>query len=535
MKGVAVVPRLVVELDGSRLPEESAAALVAARLQERLGRPAQLELTFEEPPGPLAPVAATTAGAPLRLLAGGEELFRGEVSAVEHAYDADGVARVRLRAYDRLARLRRRQRLRVHVEVDVEGLARELVADLDLTVRAAAPGPFYPRLFQHRGSDLELLVSTAEAAGLHPVLRGDVLHLVTLEGLEDSAALPGAATPSLTLGEELLEARFETNGDRAFRSVAVRGWDPARVEVHAGRAQRVRRGRPVGDGPPEPAAPAPWELAAEAAADPLQAESLAQSELDRRAGGEVLFWGVAEGSTRLRAGAPVTLEGVAPPFAGRHVLTAVTHTLDESRGWLCHLTSEPPEALPRPTGTSVAPARVTRVDDPEGWGRVRVSLPTYGDVETGWLAVVCPGAGPGKGLVAVPDVDDRVLVLLDHGDPARAIVLGGLFGTVAPLDAGVDGNRVRGCTWSTPDGRRIHLDDRRRSLRLEDGTGSYLELGPEGIRLRSAGDLEIEAPGRAIYIRAAAVDFERLEEGVEAAEPPDRQPPPEWMPREEPS
>ena len=44
------------------------------------------------------------------------------------------------------------------------------------------------------------------------------------------------------------------------------------------------------------------------------------------------------------------------------------------------------------------------------------------------MEVLSVGAGSGKGLVACPDVDDQVLVLLLHGDPAQGIVLGGLYG-----------------------------------------------------------------------------------------------------------
>ena len=33
--------------------------------------------------------------------------------------------------------------------------------------------------------------------------------------------------------------------------------------------------------------------------------------------------------------------------------------------------------------------------------------------------------------------DDRVLVLLVHGDPAQGIVLGGLYGAGGPYDTGI--------------------------------------------------------------------------------------------------
>ena len=64
------------------------------------------------------------------------------------------------------------------------------------------------------------------------------------------------------------------------------------------------------------------------------------------------------------------------------------------------------------------PGVVKSVDDPDQLGRVQVTLPTLGDIESAWMEVLSVGAGSGKGLVALPDVDDSVLVLLIHGDPA---------------------------------------------------------------------------------------------------------------------
>ena len=51
-----------------------------------------------------------------------------------------------------------------------------------------------------------------------------------------------------------------------------------------------------------------------------------------------------------------------------------------------------------------------------GIRRSMLVLATYGDLETGWIEVMSVGAGEGKGLVALPDEGDRVLVLLSHGD-----------------------------------------------------------------------------------------------------------------------
>ena len=122
-------------------------------------------------------------------------------------------------------------------------------------------------------------------------------------------------------------------------------------------------------------------------------------------------------------------------------------------------------------------------------------------------AVLCPGAGAGRGIVALPDVDDSVLILLPHGVPAEGIVLGSLFGTTTPPDTGVDGGAVKRWTLHTAQGQSIVVDDAGHSLRLENQVGSFVELGPNLLRLHGQTDVVIEAPGKAVTIRGKTVDF----------------------------
>jgi len=152
---------------------------------------------------------------------------------------------------------------------------------------------------------------------------------------------------------------------------------------------------------------------------------------------------------------------------------------------------------------------VTRVDDPDSLGRVKATLPTFSDVESEWMEVVSVGAGPEKGLIALPDAGDQVLVLLLHEDPGRGVVLGGLYGTAGPPDSGVEGGTVHRYTLVTRGGQRIRLDDEHGVLGLENRAGSYVELSPDHVRLHAAEGLTIEAPGQPVVIRGQSIDFQR--------------------------
>jgi uncharacterized protein involved in type VI secretion and phage assembly len=106
-------------------------------------------------------------------------------------------------------------------------------------------------------------------------------------------------------------------------------------------------------------------------------------------------------------------------------------------------------------------------------------------------------------------VGDRVLVAFAHEDPATGLVVGGLYGTGGPPDPGVADAAVRRFSMRTSGGQWITLDDENQKLRLEDVTGSSVELSPDRVSVHAAVDLTIEAPGRAVVIRANSVDFEQ--------------------------
>jgi phage baseplate assembly protein V len=504
-QAVQVAPAVAVKVDGSSLPMRDAARLEGVLVQQELTLPTLCELTFavtatdtdrEVPMWPGASLRVELQGTP-------HALFSGQVTAVEYGYHPSTGHEVRVRAYDALHALRKRQPVRAHVQVTLEGLAREMVGDLGLGVDTSATSPVWQRVIQHAQSDLELLTDVAARSGAYATVRDETLHLITLEGI-------GELFP-LRLGESLLEARVEVNADPACRRVSALAWDPSRVATFEATVDRARAGRsePAESAPDRLGASGRRTLADEIATAEDQVAAAAQAELDARVAREFVVRGMAVGDGRLAPGTRVHLTGVAAPFAGEYVLTRTRHTIDRQGGYLTEISSEPPQARSRPRGAIAAFGIVTRIDDPDALGRVRVRLPTYGDLETEWMGVLTPGAGSGKGLVTLPDVGDQVLLLFPQGDPATGLVLGGLYGVGAPPDTGMENGVVARYTLLTPGGQRVQLDDARKLLRVENSLGSYVELSPDQVVLHAATDLLIEAPGQKIVIQGQAIDFQR--------------------------
>jgi phage baseplate assembly protein V len=505
MGSLITLSRLVVEVDGQPLAAEDASSLGEVRIHQRLSQPTLCELVFIDPVGALKNAAALMPGTSLRVAVLGDriELFSGEVTAVEYMYGPAQERHVVVRGYDLLHRLRKHQPVCAHVQVTPAELAQEMIGKLGLQVEAVESGPLWQRIIQFQHSDLDLLIETAERSGLYFALRGQTLHIFTLQGFGD--VLP------LSLGASLFEARIEINGHHSCRSVVAMGWDPWRVEARAGRADVPRSGRYITAEvtPEQIGATGEQILTAAVVQDDRQAEALAQAHLDVRAGQEVILWGVAEGNAQLRPGTLVEISGGAPPLNGQYVLTSVNHMIDVHRGFISEVTTEPPPQRQRTNSTLTAWGVVTNADDPDGLGRVRALLPAFGDVETDWMSVLAVGAGASKGLLMIPEVGDSVLIFCANGDLAQGVVMGGLYGTQKlPCDA-IEGGARQHYTLRTPGGQVVRLDDQERTLRFENSAGSFLELRDGKVLLHATANLEIEAPGQFVIIRGAKIDFQR--------------------------
>jgi phage protein D/phage baseplate assembly protein gpV len=505
---------VTITLDGQRLREPE--RLGSVRVASRLSQPAQCELALQLGHGRHGWPEQWALGAHLSVRVTGDpgELFAGEVTAVELRHRGDGAAELRVRAYDLLHRLRRRQRLRVFEEVTAADVVAALITDLPLDLVVDEPGPRLDRVVQHQQSDFELLQEVTREAGLLTVVRDGELRLLTRAGYGDPV--------EVRQGSSLWDLRVEANLDRVARRVTAIGWHNQYAEVLSRPATSPRRAAvPVDPDPRRAGVDGERTLVNRSVRSGDHLAAIAQADLDASAGRAVTVEGVTDGDGRLWAGRRIAVTGLPAPPAGEYVPASVIHTVDAA-GYQTIFSTELPELpelpdLPAQPGAGMRPAggttvtlgQVTSVADPEDLARVRVSLPAYGGLDAGWLPLLHPGAGRDRGLVIVPDVGDTVAVALPQHAPADGLVLGSLYGAVRPPDDGVVGGAVRRWSMRTPAGQSIVIDDSERVVRVQNQAGSYVELGPDRMRLHATTDLVIEAPGSGITVRARSVDFER--------------------------
>ena len=179
------------------------------------------------------------------------------------------------------------------------------------------------------------------------------------------------------------------------------------------------------------------------------------------------------------------------------------------------------EEVPRPAGRwyGVFPALVTDIRDPDGQGRVKVSLPWSPDGGgaryEAWARIATLMAGNNRGSWFIPDTGDEVLVACQHGDPRWPFVVGGLWnGKDAPpqsMDGGGENdlkvirsrNGVRvvlddkdgqeKLIVETPGGQRMTLKDGPGVVEIVDSNGNSVKLESSGITVTASAKVTVNA------------------------------------------
>jgi uncharacterized protein involved in type VI secretion and phage assembly len=167
----------------------------------------------------------------------------------------------------------------------------------------------------------------------------------------------------------------------------------------------------------------------------------------------------------------------------------------------------------------VYPALVSDINDPDGQGRVKVTLPWSPDTGNGqydtWARLATLMAGNNRGSWFIPDVNDEVLIVFEGGDPRRPYVIGGLWnGSDAPpesMDGGGrnflkvlrsrngvkitldDNDGQETLILETPGGQKVTLNDGPGMIEAVDSNGNSVKLETSGITVNAAAKVTINA------------------------------------------
>lgn len=445
-------------------------AIAGLRLQRRLNRPAELALRWTEDAA-----ALPRPGQHLTLADHSTVLFAGDVIRVERETGPRGTV-VDIAAHDALAGMIARQTRGVEVAASIHGFVRRLVSHAGLQFRAVAADFPCGRLLNRYGDDHTFLTAVLSRYGLGCVCQAG--EIVLLE--------PGGRA----LG------RFAPRGRlRKFRHVqephlaapsTVTGWAAAidrPVESRPALARGLCGQLGLALAPDEPV------------------DRLRHAEDRYRAA--CADWIEAEivGAADLWPGSVL----IAPEDGAEFWLTESEIHLDAAEGLRTLVSSCPP---PRPVAlpSALFTGSVVRIGDPQGAGRVQISLHGFDGAQTGWLPVIAPGGGNKTGLAAPLAVGDPALLVAPEGDPERGIVLGGLLRAGGPQRDAVRGEDRTAMRWQGR-GMAVLLDEAngRLTMNLDDGAAITLERGR--LRLSAPDHLELDCPGR-VTVRGRRIDFQ---------------------------
>ena len=365
-----------------------------------------------------------------------KRIIDGEITGLEVNFTNTSEAHMVVRGYDashRLHRGRYNRSFQGKTESDIaRSIARECgiaIGEIDMS---GAPREY---VFQENQTNMEFLRERAARIGFELFVQDDKLFF----------RKPTSKT-SLQL-EWLVDINsfsVRVSSAEQVNEVEVHSWDYSQKKLIKQTAKTEQLVSDTGNGKGSKTSTAfkkvqnptlyvvdqPVEKAAEA-------QQMAQA-LCNELGGEFVWADAkAEGNPKIRPGRVVQLQGMGKRYSGKYYVTETRHVYSRRvykteftvrglrEGTLLSTLAPKPRLQP---GQTLLVGIVTDNDDPKGWGRVRVKLPTLTESDTSnWARVVGLGAAKNRGFYCLPEVNDEVLVGFEHGDIHRPYIIGGVW------------------------------------------------------------------------------------------------------------
>jgi Rhs element Vgr protein len=170
---------------------------------------------------------------------------------------------------------------------------------------------------------------------------------------------------------------------------------------------------------------------------------------------------------------------------GDYTIISVNHYCDGQGNYSNDFIAVPSTIKMPPVGKFDEPycetqsALVTDNHDPKGLGRVRVKFYWMDGAEKSpWLRVTTPHAGDGKGLFAMPEVGEEVIVGFEGDSPAKPYIIGSVYHGKAKSSFANGGNDIK--VFQSRSGNKLVLDDKAGSVTIQDSKGNSMVMDGKG-------------------------------------------------------
>jgi uncharacterized protein involved in type VI secretion and phage assembly len=154
---------------------------------------------------------------------------------------------------------------------------------------------------------------------------------------------------------------------------------------------------------------------------------------------------------------------------------------------------------------------VTNNQDPDKLGRIKVKFPWLSSIdESSWARVAAPMAGKDRGAYFLPEVDDEVLVVFEHGDVRFPYVLGALWnGKDAPPVNNNDGkNNVRMIKSRSGHVVKLNDEDGKETIEIIDQSQkNSIVISKNSVTVTTDKDITLSASKGTIKLDAQSVEI----------------------------
>jgi uncharacterized protein involved in type VI secretion and phage assembly len=438
-------------------------------------------------------------------------LIKGEITALEPAFDTDTGIRLMVRGYDKAHRLHRGQKTRSFLKMSDSDIVKKVAGEAGLTVQADSTSVVHDYVLQYNQTNWDFLRARAERTGY---------QLYVIEGkLLFKKGDTQTSGPTLEWGLDLrrFEPRLSSAGQ--LKEATSKGWDLKQKKEIVGQIAKSQAVAKIGYGKDGGAASNTFGTAKGVSVNtPVstvdEAKLHAQARIDLSESEFVQAEGVCHGNPNVQAGKQIEIKGVGTRFTGKYVVTSATHIFDRGKyetrfsitgreeytlSRLVQSGGSDYQATGRAPGVVVG--LVTNTKDPETLGRIKVKFPWLSDTdESEWARVASPMAGKERGFFFPPEVNDEVLIAFDHDDVNYPYVMGYLWnGKDKPPETNSDGkNDLR--LIKSRSGHLIQLNDKpgEEQIVIRDKTGKneiVINSKDNTMAIKVDKDFTIEAKG----------------------------------------
>jgi uncharacterized protein involved in type VI secretion and phage assembly len=398
-------------------------------------------------------------------------VLKGEITAIETHFTGESQAPVIVRGYDVSHRLHRGRYNRSFQNMTDSDIVKKITEEIGIEAGTVdASGSPHDYVFQENQTNMQFLRERAARIGFELFIQDGKIYF---RKPKSNAKL------QLKWLTDLHSFRVRVTSAEQVDSVEVRGWDYKEKKAIVSNRNRTKdvitetqngKGRDTSTKFKLDRTPPKMIVVDQPITSSKEADTLAQALYDELGGEFIYADAKGEGNPEIRPGKIVELKGMGQ-YSGNYYITETRHlfhqgvyTTDLSvrglRGGNL-FTMLTPQAHLKPGQTHLV-GIVTDNNDPEGLGRVKVKFPTLTeDHNSNWARVVAVGAANDRGFDCLPEVNDEVLVVFEHGDIHRPFVLGGIWNgkdaPPAPVGDSVQGGKVRLRTFKTRTGHQLQF------------------------------------------------------------------------------